>query len=184
MFMLGVFEHPTLSKDTNGLYNRTGEKLNGTFNIDAAQKFVTAEIDSMPLSKFLEYLSQITGWTVYVEPGTSHTVSAKFKQRPIGEAMRMLLGNLSYALVPQTNSPPKFLVFSTTMEEATQFVKPAKSDSTLSKPIPDELIVTLKKGEKPGNLFESLGAKVIGYSDALNSYPVFHLFLRYDCCIH
>ena len=172
ILILGFFACVTIGKDTNSLNYRNGEKINDGFNlkIDAAQQFVSAEIDSMPLSKFLENLSKITGWNVYVEPGTTHTVSAKFKQRPIGEAMRLLLGNLSYALVPQTNNPPKFLVFSTAMEEATQFIKPVQSDASLSKPIPDELIVRLKKGEKPDKLFESLGAKVIGYSEALNSY--------------
>lgn len=150
------------------------EEIKGiNLQYDPKNQIISAEIESLPLSKFLEHLSGITGWNIYVEPGTVYTVSAKFKQRPIGDGLRLLLGNLSFALLPQTNNaPPKFFVFKTSMEEATQFVQPVKKDSfeLSNKPIPDELIVTLKKGAKPEKLFETLGAKVIGYSESLNSY--------------
>jgi len=140
---------------------------------EPATQTISVDVNSAPLLEFLENLAEVTGWSIFVEPGAKHTVSAKFKQRQIGEGLRLLLGNLSYALLPQTNNaPPKFFVFRTALEEATQLIQPKKMGSDLSggKPIPDELIVTLKKGEKPGKLFEQLGAKVIGFSDSLNSY--------------
>ncbi|MGC8887402.1 MAG: S8 family peptidase [Verrucomicrobiia bacterium] len=142
---------------------------------DSATQTISAEVDSTPLPKFLEYLAGVTGWNIFVEPETKHTVSAKFKSRAIGDGLRLLLGNLSFALLPQTNNaPPKFFVFSTSMDEATQFIQPKRlnPDGSDIKPIPDELIVTLKKGEKPGKLFEELGAKVVRISESLNSYRI------------
>lgn len=139
---------------------------------DSISQAITAEVNGMPVEEFLSRLSEITGWNVFIEPGASHTVSAKFRNRPVGEAMQILLGNLSFALIPQTNAPPKFFVFKTSLDDATKYVMPSRSDvSDLNSPrLTDELIVSLKKGETPGSLFEQLGAKVIGKSDALNAY--------------
>ncbi|MCX7872431.1 MAG: S8 family serine peptidase [Verrucomicrobiae bacterium] len=163
---------PTTNSINKKLKQSSATSTKNLLKYNQNTQSITAGIDSMPLEEFLARLSEVTGWNVFIEPGTSHTVSAKFKDRPVGEAMQMLLGNLSFALVPQTNSSPKFFVFKTSMDEATRFIKPAKTETREhnSSLIGDELIVTLKKGENPGDLFKQLGAKVIGKSDSLNSY--------------
>jgi hypothetical protein len=63
----------------------------------------------------LEKIAVAAGWHVYVEPGLERNVSAKFNGLPSGDALEMLLGNLSFALVPQTNAPARLYVFRTAM---------------------------------------------------------------------
>jgi ribosomal protein L18 len=107
-----------------------------------------------------------------VEPDTARTVSAKFKELPPGEALRLLLGDLNYALVPETNGVPRLYVFRTNRRNATQVIDPAKEAEMRAhaKLIPNELIVRLKPGAKIDELARALGAKVIGRIDSLNAY--------------
>jgi hypothetical protein len=137
-----------------------------------AENRVDAEIAGWPLPRFLETLAEVTGWQVYVEPNTRHTVSAKFRDRTAGEALRLLLGDLSFAVLPQTNGPSRLFVFRTSLGEATQLVRPPEkpAPARTAKPIPNELIVTLKPGAKIDDLARKLGAKVIGRADGLNAY--------------
>ena len=143
-----------------------------TFLWRTNQDQVTADIQSWPLSKLLERVASETGWRVYVEPGTTHTVSAKFDKFKPGEALHYLLGDLSFALVPGSNSSPRLLVFRTVQERATQAVLAANTSAKVpgGKAIPNELIVRLKPGAKIDDLARKLGAKVIGKIDALNAY--------------
>jgi hypothetical protein len=132
---------------------------------------VDAEITSWKLPRLLQDLASVTGWHIYVEPGSRHEVSTKFNDRPVGDALRLLLGDLSFALVPQSGGPSRLYVFSTAMSEATQLVKPVekKIDPT-AKPIPNELVVTVKPGTDIEELAKKLGAKVIGRSKEENTY--------------
>jgi hypothetical protein len=133
---------------------------------------VSADIKSSALLPVLEKVAAATGWKVYVEPETIHTVSAKFSNLPPGQALRSLLGNLNFALVPETNASPKLFVFRTTVQRATQLVRAPESlrAGSQSKPIPNELIVRLKPGAKIEDIARQLGAKVIGRIDSLNAY--------------
>jgi hypothetical protein len=99
-------------------------------------------------------------------------VSAKFNDLQPGEALHLLLGDLNFALVPDTNASPKLFVFRTTMKNATQAVRPvnAAESGRRGKLIPNELIVRLKPGVKIDELAKLLGAKVTGRIDNLNSY--------------
>jgi hypothetical protein len=135
------------------------------------QNRVSADITSWDLYQLLENIATVTGWQVFVEPDAKLAVSTKFKDRPPGDALRLLLGNLSFALLPQTNATSKLFVFKTSMQDATKLVRPIvrKADAT-AKPIPNELIVTLKPGAKIDELAKKLGAKVIGRADGLNAY--------------
>src|SRR5262245_45782299 len=132
---------------------------------------VDAEIGGWDLPKLLENLASVTGWHIYLEPGSKHTVSTKFKDRPPAEALRLLLGDLSFALLPQTNGSPKLYVFRTSLQEATQLIRPAqkKTDPT-AKPIPNELVVTLKPGANIDELAKKLGAKVVGRAKGSNTF--------------
>jgi thermitase len=125
---------------------------------------VTADVQNWDLQVLLENIAGATGWEIYVEPKTRHRASTKFKDRPPGEALRMLLGNLSYALLPQTNGPAKLYVFRNTRSDATQLVRARRKSSKLDK----ELIVTMKPGAKLDE--KEFGAKVKGKIDKLNAY--------------
>ena len=127
---------------------------------------VAAEISSWDLPKVLETIAEATGWQIFLEPDTQKRVSTKFKDRPPGEALRLLLGDLSFALLPQSNAPAKLFVFRTTLQEATKLIRPPEN----TKPIPNELIVTLKPGAKIDELAKKLGAKVIGRAEGLHAY--------------
>ena len=125
---------------------------------------VTADVQTWNLQTLLESIAGATGWDIYVEPKTKLRASAKFKDRAPGEALRLLLGNLSYALVPQTNRPAKLLVFRSSANEATQLVRARRKSTKLD----NELIVTMKPGGKLNE--KELGAKITGKIGKLNAY--------------
>jgi hypothetical protein len=133
---------------------------------------VTADIQSVPLIRLLEGVSQLTGWHVYLESNATHTASAKFKDLPSGEALRSLLGNLNFALVPQTNSRSRLYVFHSSQRNATMLVAPGDLNGGAKKSarIPNELVITLKRGSKIENLACLQNAKITGRLDALNTY--------------
>jgi hypothetical protein len=141
----------------------------------AKQNKVDAQIEASYLRTVLGRIAASTGWQIFVEPETEHVVSVKFKDLPAGEALRRLLGDLNFALLPQTNAATKLFIYRTSVQEATQLipaVEDPKPKATSSKLIPNELVVTLKPGSKEGieALARRLGAKVIGSADDLKSY--------------
>src|SRR4029077_18338323 len=75
-----------------------------TLNWRKGENQISADIKSSELLPVLEKIAAATGWKVYVEPETIHTVSAKFSNLPPGQALRSLLGDLNFALVPETNA--------------------------------------------------------------------------------
>ncbi len=134
-----------------------------------AQSRVDAQIESWKLPRVLQEISAATGWQIFLEPDTDQPVSAKFRDQPTGEALRLLLGKLNFALLPQTNGPAKFFVYRTSIQEATQLIRlPEKR--VPGQPIPDELVVRLKAGESIDELARQLGAKVTGRIDGLDAY--------------
>ena len=143
-----------------------------TLNWETNRNRVSADIKAGKLLPLLEQVASTTGWHVFLEPDTSHTISAKFSNLPPGEALHLLLGDLNFALVPQTNASPRLFVFRTAMKNATQLVRPVNAAESRSrgKVIPNELIVRLKPGAKIDELARALGAKVTGRIDSLNAY--------------
>jgi type II secretory pathway component GspD/PulD (secretin) len=140
-----------------------------TLNWSTNQNRVTADIQTAKLLKVLQQIAASTGWQVFVEPqATTQTVSAKFKELPPPEALRLLLGNLNYALVPETNSSSRLFVFGTTLRAATELVHPVGPADTSSQTnvIPSELIVRLKPGAKIEDIARLLGARSLAASTA------------------
>jgi hypothetical protein len=135
---------------------------------------VDAEIESWPLPKVLEAIASATGWQIYVEPDTQYTVTSRFQQLKPPEALRRLLGELNFALLPQTNGPARLFIYRNSVHDATQLIQVAKK--TRADPgtnsIPNELIVRLKPDAKESieALAKRLGAKVVGKIDGLNAY--------------
>jgi len=150
-----ALEHQTLRKDVNS----AAEHL--TWRKD--KNSVDADITSW---ETLEQISEATGWQIYYEPGAKRAVSTKFKDRQTDRALDLLLGELGRVLLPGTNGgPSRLLVFRTHEKDATQLIRRGRK----AKPIPDELIVTMKAGKSVDDLAKKLGAKVIGKSSGLNS---------------
>ena len=133
---------------------------------------VDADIKALALPSLLKQVATATGWQVFLEPGTTRTASAKFKDLPPGEALRLLLGDLNFALVPETNARPRLYVFRTSQQNATQLIRPAvgKPEKRQAKTVPNELIVRLRPGANIDELARALGAKVVGRIEGLNAY--------------
>src|SRR4051812_39702385 len=134
---------------------------------------VTADIRSTELFRVLQGISASTGWKVFVGPETAHRVSTKFNNLPPGEALHLLLGNVNFAFMPETNGKPRLYVFRTSAGHATQLMQPARlgaKSEVVAKKMPGELVVRLKPGAKIEDIAKALGARVIGQIDGLNAY--------------
>lgn len=131
---------------------------------------ISADIHGEPLWPLLEDIAHQTGWHIFVEPGAAHDASVKFSDLPAGAALRKLLGNLNYALVPRTNGPQELYVFTTTMQAATQRVAAAPVKAAPQKHVANELLVKLKPGADIDALAKKLGAKVVARNDKLGIY--------------
>ena len=156
------------------LFSAAHASASDTLTWNTNQNRVDADIQSMPVLRLLKDVARFTGWHVFIESNTTHTVSTKFQDLPPGPALRMLLGDLNFAIVPQTNGPQRLYVFRTSLENARIMIHPSDLVSTNahSGPIPNELVVTLKPGMKIDGM-DCLGdAKVTGRMDALNTYRV------------
>jgi hypothetical protein len=127
---------------------------------------VDADIRGEALWPLLEQIAGAADWKIFVEPGAEHSASVKFKDLPSGDALKMLLGDLNFALVPQTNAPALLYVFRTTMQNATKQVRVAKP----ARRIANELLIRVKPGTDIDALARSLGAKITGRMDKLAVY--------------
>lgn len=128
---------------------------------------VDADIDAWPLPRVLQVITTSTGWQVYVEPGTQHAVTAHFTDLPPADALRRLLGDLNFALLPQTDGSSKLFVYRHSVDAATELVR--RSGERKSTPIENELVVALKRGSIDA-LAKKLGAQVVGRLDAVGAY--------------
>jgi hypothetical protein len=77
---------------------------------------VSADINSGTSPWLPEEITAATGWRVFMEPDVSHVVSTKFKDQSPEDALRLLLGDLNFALIPEANATPKLFVFRTALE--------------------------------------------------------------------
>lgn len=127
---------------------------------------VDADIRGEALWPLLEQIAVGADWKVFVEPGAEHNASAKFKDLPSGDALKMLLGDLNFALVPQTNAPSLLYVFRTTMQNATKQVRVAKTPRRVA----NELLIRVKPGTDIDALARMFGAKIVGRMDKLGVY--------------
>ncbi len=140
-----------------------------------AQQQVDAEIPGWPLERVLQSLSATTGWQVHLDPAArQEPIATRFRELQPTEALRRLVGGLSFALLPQTNGPAKLFVFRGSLQDATQLVEPLPPEtaSAPSSELADELIVRLKPGAKTSidALAEKLKAKIVGRLEGQNAY--------------
>lgn len=132
---------------------------------NTASDRVDADIHHEPLLPLLESIAAQTGWHVYVEPGSARIGSTKFKNLSSGDALKMLLGDLNFALVPEMTGPSRLYVFRTAMKNATRLVSARKS-----KHVENELMIKVKPGTNIDALARLLGAKVVGRMDKYGVY--------------
>src|SRR5262245_43572596 len=162
LLSLGVLVSQPLWAAADSLIWRKGK--------DRDQDRVDASISKWDLPKLLSEISAATGWKIYLEPGTAHTVSTTFTNLPPKDALNLLLGELSRAPIVESNTVTKLLVFRTSRDQATQLIRTTERRTTSARPIRNELLVSLKPGTKIDELAKRVGAKVIGRSDQLNAY--------------
>jgi hypothetical protein len=127
---------------------------------------VSADVRGERLWPLLEDIAHQTGWHIFVEPDTERNASVKFKNLPSGAALKMLLGDLNFALVPKINAPSQLYVFRTTIQNATKQVRVAKAPRRVA----NELLLRVKPGTDIDALAKSLGAKIVGRLDKLGLY--------------
>lgn len=128
---------------------------------------VDANLLGEPLLPLLEQIARQAGWHVFVEPDTTHATSVKFKDLPSGDALKRLLGDLNFALVPRTNAVPRLYVFRTVLKNATQ---PVLAPKAAPRYVANELLVKIKPGADIDAIAKSVGAKVTGRNDKLGLY--------------
>jgi hypothetical protein len=126
---------------------------------------VDANIHGESLLPLLQDIAVQTGWHVYLEPGTTHTVSAKFRNRSTGDALKMLFGDLNFAYVPKMGSVSQLYIFHTEMKNATHLVSTRKP-----KHVANELLLKLKPGMDIKALAKIYGAKITGQMDKYGVY--------------
>ena len=140
---------------------------------NAEKQTLDVSLEGAPLIDTLEDLAHQTGWHIYLEPAPGKTFTTSFKGLSRGEAMRVLIGDMNYAFVPDANGPTKLIVFRTSREAATIRIsgeEPRKHDSPTVKKVGNQLIVKLKPGARIEEIAKMLGAKVKGRIGDLNAY--------------
>ncbi len=140
---------------------------------NTASNRVDARIPGVPLSKVLTRLARQTEWEIRIESGKDRTVLTEFSDLPPRDALRALLGEFSFVLIPERNKPSRLLVYQSSADAADTLVNPGDDEYTLEPgPIPNELIVRIKPGSKLqiDELAKKLGAKVVGRLEELGAY--------------
>lgn len=148
------------------------------WNPDTA--LVSATVERAPLSRVLGRVVRLTGWKVLIEPGSDRLVSVVFTNQPTGVWLPRILGEFSFAFVPESTAGRRILrIYRTQADAATDPIAPLDEEEFQLRPgpIPNELIVRFKPGAKltPEELAKRLGAKLVGRLDDLNTYR-----LRFD----
>lgn len=143
----------------------------GTNNLfwDRENERVTADVRDWELVPMLEEVAAQSGWNIFLEPDYRHKASVKFKSLPPGEALRRLLGDMNFAMMPQTNGQQRLYVFRTAMGNATQQMKTSRP-APKPKRVLNELIIQVKPGTDVEALAKLLGAKIVGVIPELNAY--------------
>ncbi len=136
---------------------------------DRENERVTADVRNWELVPMLEEVAAQSGWNIFLEPDYRHKASVKFKSLPPGEALRRLLGEMNFAMMPQTNGQQRLYVFRTAMGNATQQMRTSRP-APKPKRVPNELIIQVKPGTDVEALAKLLGAKIVGVIPELNAY--------------
>lgn len=137
-----------------------------------AENKVSASVDDWKLDRLMKEIARVSKWQVFVEPGSDITVSVKFRDQPVREALSRMLQGINYAVVRGPDSPTKLLVFRTKAQNAVRAVKPITEEEIAAElaRIGNELIVSVKPGTDINALAARYGAKVVGAIPELGLY--------------
>ena len=141
----------------------------------------TVQIEQWPLEKVLQSLSEQGRWQILVEPDLQLRITTRFKDLKHPEALRRLLSDVNFAIIPTPGSPSKLLVYKTSSTRALVRIIPTRRlakrqpDDDKEKggmKIPNELVVTLKpdSGIDIEELAKKLGAEIVDKIDGLDIY--------------
>jgi hypothetical protein len=147
----------------------------GTLDWQAGPKGVDADIEGWSLPRVIATISRATGWQTYLEPDTGGAITAHFENLDGPAALRRLLGDLNFALLPQVAGPPRLFVYQHSFADATRFIPAdttASPKTPASRPVGNELIVRRKRGSKQDieELAKRLGARVTGRVPGVDAY--------------
>ena len=134
---------------------------------------VDADVRDFGVYDLLQDVAMQSGWNVFVEPGLEYRASTKFKNLPQAEALRKLLGDLNFSVVPGSNAQTRLYVFRTQQSNATREVRGAGKKSAMKGKIaPRELTIRVKPGTDVEALARLLHAKIVGRIPELNAYQL------------
>ena len=98
---------------------------------------VSASIENYPLEKVLQLLSDQEKWQILVEPDLNLNITTRFKNLSQTEALRRLLNDVNFVIIPSKNNQSRLLVYQTSSDNAVKKVTPKilnnKSDLTIKK---------------------------------------------------
>src|SRR5262245_22550767 len=97
---------------------------------DIQRNRIDAAIETWTVPQVLQRVATATGWQIFIDPQITNSVVTKFQNRSPGEALPRLLGDLNFALVPETNSLPRLLVFRNSRSDATRSILPIQAKAT------------------------------------------------------
>lgn len=140
---------------------------------NAEKQTLDVSLEGAPLIETLEDLAQQTGWHIYLEPAPGKTFTTRFKGLSRGEAMRVLIGDMNYAFVPDAKGPTKLIVFRTSREAATIRIageEPRQHRPPTVNKVSNQLIVKLKPGARIEDIAKKYGATVKGRIGDMNTY--------------
>ena len=146
---------------------------NNALRWHADREVLDADLTHAELIPTLENLAAQTGWHIYLEPTPGKTFTTKFTGLSRGHAMRVLIGDMNYAFVPERDGQTRLFIFRTSRDAATLEIKgepKAEVAAPKIKKVPNQLIVKLKPGAKIEDIARQLGAKVKGRIGDLNAY--------------
>ena len=83
-----------------------------------ADGMASAQLEKCPLEKVLLSLSEQSRWQVFVEPELRLHVTTRFKNLTHAQALRRLLSDVNFAIIPSPKAMSKLLVYKTSSEKA------------------------------------------------------------------
>ena len=142
-------------------------QLRQTLQWRRAAKTFDANLTGHPLVNVLEDIRRQTGWEVFYDPGLRIKVDAEFTGKRPGDALKLMLGNTPYTLAPSIKGATKLYVFRSNRDQATERIEAGKDKA---RPIPNELILVLKKDRDGKALAAQYNADILGFIASHNAY--------------
>ncbi len=138
---------------------------------------IDANVSGLSLSTVLSKLSRATGWKVYLQPGTDRPLQVKFKGLDRGAALRLMLGDLNYAVVPALAGGTEIRIYQNNPAAATELLTDKDGRPKTSDWLARELVVSLAPDSKISidELAKKLDGTIVARSDEMKSYR-----LRFD----